>query len=129
MKNKIVAFFLLSCIGFNSFAQEPNPIPLENAYPGCRLIWDYPQSEESLIGGFGVFNGTTRVEAINDPKTRTIDCAKLQLVKGENLIKVRAWGLQGQHSEFAQLRVNFQDIPTISIPTNIRVIFEFEPTP
>jgi len=99
------------------------PVP---AYQGCTLAWDYPDDAQAQIGGFGVFVGDRRAAAAK-PEARSVPCDDLGLTFGETvLLKVRAWGLNGGHSEWATLEATYLPTPVVAPPTRVRLQWEWE---
>ena len=102
------------------------PVP---AYEGCTLAWDYAEEEQPKIGGFGVFVGDRRMTGLG-PAERSIPCNDLGLTFGETvLLKVRAWGVNGGHSEWATLEAVYMPTPVVAPPTRVRLQWEWEPEP
>ncbi|NCA73201.1 MAG: hypothetical protein EOM91_24770 [Sphingobacteriia bacterium] len=118
----ILAMIALICCGtlgllwMSRAMAEPVP-----AYRGCTLAWDYSAEDQALIGGFGVFVGDRRAGTVA-PDARTFPCDSLGLTIGETaLIKVRAWGIGGGHSEWATLEATYLEPPVVTPPARIRL--------
>jgi hypothetical protein len=109
------------------WAQQAEPVP---AYLGCSLAWDYPEEAASRLGGFGIFDGESRLGQV-DPEIRVIPCADLDLSIGPHLIGVRAWDKDsGVHSAMAQLAIDYRGEPLdMPAPTNVRIQLQLEWTP
>ncbi len=96
------------------------------AYEGCTLAWDYSEEDQAKIGGFGVFVGERRVTGLG-PAERSIPCDALGLTFGETvLLKIRAWGINGGHSEWATLEAVYMPTPVVAPPTRVRLQWEWE---